>query len=389
MMRTFVIPLAIIIAFGFGAATLMATAPVLEPTAQKPTPTTVRVRQVDPQPVQLKVHSQGTVMPSTESQLIPEVSGRVTWMSPKLVAGGYFNEGDVLARVDQLDYQNTKDRAQATLIRARAEQEHARFEYQRLQSLAKRKLTSRSQLENGLRALRVAEAALADAKVNSEQAQENLKRTEIVAPFTGLVRSESVDIGQFISRGAPIATLYASDLVEVRLPIADRQLAFLSLPPTLRGELPEQRQPAVTLTTEYAGQNLTWQGKIVRTEAEIDVSSRMVQLVARIPNEAQSTPLAVGLFVEAEIEGLSAENIVVLPRSALRNDNQVLVIDAENRLRFRAIEPLRLYQDDVMIKGGLEAGERVCVSPIQTAVDGMVVNPIVDNEAGSSAVAGG
>ena len=226
--------------------------------------------------------------------------------------------------------------------------------------------------------MRVADAALADARVNFEQASQNLDRTDIKAPFTGLVRSENVDIGQFISRGAPFATLYASDQVEVRLPIADRQLAFLNLPPTLRGELPAELQPAVTLTTEYAGQTLTWNGKIVRTEAEIDVTSRMVHLVARVTNENDQAPLSVGLFVEAEIEGLSAEDIVVLPRSALRNDNQVLVVDGETKLRFRAIQPLRLYQDNVLVKQGLDVGERVCLSPIQTAIDGMTVNPVLD-----------
>jgi len=379
MIRTLIIPLGIVVVFIFGAATLMATAPVLEPQGKTPVPMTVRIREVNPESVRLQVHSQGTVMPSTESQLIPEVSGRVTWMSPNLVGGGYFNEGEVLARVDQLDYRNTKDRASATLERARAEQQHARFEYQRLQSLAERKLTSRSQLENALRALRVADAALQDSRVAYEQAQQNLDRTEIKAPFTGLVRSENVDIGQFISRGAPIATLYASDLVEVRLPIADRQLAFLNIPVTTRGELPAQAQPAVTLTTEYAGQKLRWEGRIVRTEAEIDISSRMVQLVARVTNNPEIPPLSVGLFVEAEIEGLSADNVIVLPRSALRNNEQVLVVDTDNKLRFRAIEPLRLYQDSVLVQAGLTAGERVCVSPLQTAIDGMTVNPILDD----------
>jgi len=381
MIRTFIIPFIIVVVFGFGAATLMATAPVLEPSSRIPTPTTVRVQEVTPELIQLKVHSQGTVMPSTESQLIPEVSGRITWMSPSLVAGGYFNAGDVLARVDTLDYQNTKDRAKATLGRAEAEQQHASYEHARLRSLAERKLTSRSQLENALRALRVADAALQDARVNYEQARQNLERTEIVAPFTGLVRTENVDIGQFISRGAAIATLYASDLVEVRLPIADRQLAFLNIPPTLRGELPTTIQPTVRLTTEYGGQQLVWNGKIVRTEAEIDVSSRMVHLVARVPNDPSQAPLSVGLFVEAEIAGLSADNIVVLPRSALRNNNQVLIVDNENKLRFRDIQALRLYQDNVLVEAGLETGERVCLSPLQTALDGMTVNPINDDAA--------
>ena len=378
MMRTFIIPLIIVVVFIFGAAGLMATAPVLEPTAKKPVPTTVRIVEVEPKAVRLMVNSQGSVMPSTESQLIPEVSGRVVWMSPNLVAGGYFTEGQLLVRVDDVDYRNSLARAQATLERAEAEEQHARYEYQRLESLAERNLTSRSQLENSLRAQRVAGANLRDARANYEQAQESLDRTQMSAPFTGLVRSEAVDIGQFISRGSAIATLYASGQVEVRLPIADRQLAFLDLPPTLRGELPEGLRPKVTLTTEYAGQQLVWQGEIVRTEAEIDVSSRMVQLVARVPNIDGQTPLTVGLFVNAKIEGLLAEDIVTLPRSALRNNGQVLVVDTDNKLQFRTIKQLRLYQDNVLVKSGLSRGERVCLSPLQTAIEGMTVSPIVE-----------
>jgi RND family efflux transporter MFP subunit len=378
MMRTFIIPLIIVVVFIFGAAGLMATAPVLEPTAKKPVPTTVRIVEVEPKAVRLMVNSQGSVMPSTESQLIPEVSGRVVWMSPNLVAGGYFTEGQVLVRVDDVDYRNSLERAQATLERAEAEEQHARYEYQRLESLAERNLTSRSQLENSLRAQSVAGDNLLDARANYEQAQESLDRTQISAPFTGLVRSEAVDIGQFISRGSAIATLYASGQVEVRLPIADRQLAFLDLPPTLRGELPEGLRPKVTLTTEYAGQQLVWQGEIVRTEAEIDVSSRMVQLVARVPNIDGQTPLTVGLFVNAKIEGLLAEDIVTLPRSALRNNGQVLVVDSDNKLQFRTIKQLRLYQDNVLVKSGLSRGERVCLSPLQTAIEGMTVSPVVE-----------
>lgn len=115
MMRTLIIPLAIVVVFLFGAATLMATAPVLEPSTIKPTPVSVNVTEATFQGVRLKVHSQGTAMPSTESQLIPEVSGRVTWMSDSLVSGGYFKEGEELAKIDDLDYRNSRDRAKAAL----------------------------------------------------------------------------------------------------------------------------------------------------------------------------------------------------------------------------------------------------------------------------------
>lgn len=379
MIRTIVIPSAIVIAFLFGAATLMATAPELEPSSIKPVPVTVRVQNVDMEAIQLKVHSQGSVVPSTVSQLIPEVSGRVTWTSPNLVAGGYFAAGQELARIDELDYKNARDRAKAALNRAKAEVEHARFEYGRLKSLAERKLTSRSALENGLRAYRVSQAAFEDAAVSFEQAEENLNRTVLRAPFDGLVKSENVDIGQFAARGQAIATLYASDIVEVRLPIADRQLAFLNLPSLRTGNLPETQQPSVTLTAEYGGRTLNWAGKIVRTEAEIDTASRMVQLVARVETQADQPGLSVGLFVNAEISGIAVEDVVVLPRSSLRNENQVLIVDGENKIRFRTVTPLRLYQDSVLIADGLVEGDRVCVSTLQTAIEGMNVNPISEN----------
>ena len=379
MIRTFVIPTAIVLLFLSVAATLMATAPVLEPANDTPTPLTVRVRTIETESIELKVHSQGTVAPSTVSQLIPEVSGRVIWTSPNLVAGGYFEAGQELARIDDLDYRNAQNRANAALKRATAEVEHAKYEYGRLRSLAERKLVSRSALENGLRAYRVTQAAFDDAQANSEQAQENVKRTVLRAPFTGLVRAENIDIGQFASRGQPIATLYANNVVEVRLPIADRQLAFLNLPPLRNGNFPEYMQPTVKLSADYGGQTREWFGKIVRAEAEIDTSSRMVQLVARVESAEDSQDLSVGLFVTAEIAGLAVENIVRLPRSAIRNDNQVLVVDTENRLRFRDIQPLRLYKDNVLINAGLIPGERVCVSTVQTAIEGMAVNPVADS----------
>jgi RND family efflux transporter MFP subunit len=340
------------------------------------------VLEMQPRSVQLTVHSQGTVAPNTETDLIPEVSGRVAWISPSLVNGGTFEQGDLLLRLEDQDHRSTLDRARAALTRAEAEQQHAQFEYQRLESLEAKQLASRSVLENGLRAYRVADASLQDAKAALAQAERDLERTRLHAPFTGLVRGAAVDIGQFVSRGNTVATLYASAEAEVRLPIADRQLAYLNLPVGIRGELPLELQPRVTLSAEFGGQSLTWEGRIVRTEAQIDTASRMVHVVARVDNATQISPLSVGLFVNAAIEGLIAEDVMVLPRSALREGNRVLVVDEEDRLRYRQIDPLRLYQDEVLIQGGLEPGERVCLSPLQTAVEGMPVKPILETVAG-------
>jgi RND family efflux transporter MFP subunit len=376
MIRKLIVPGLIVLASLLGAVTLLATSPTLKPSIPEPVATTVRFIEVTPEAVRLTVHSQGTVSPNTETELIPEVSGRVHWISPSLVNGGTFAADEELLRLEDQDYRSSVERAAAALQRAEAEHQHARFELTRMESLEARQLASRSVLENALRAFRVAEAALQEAQANLDQARRDLDRTVIRAPFSGLVRRESVDIGQFVSRGTSIATLYASADAEVRLPIADRQLAFLNLPLGMRGELPPELQPRVTLWAEFAGQRLAWQGRIVRTEAQIDTMSRMVHVIARVDNDDADTPLSVGLFVNAEIEGLLAEDVVVLPRAALREGNRVLIVDAEDRLRYRDIEPLRLHQDQVLVRAGLLPGERVCVSPLQTAVDGMPVKPV-------------
>ncbi len=376
MKQKFLYPLLVIVAALLGAATLMATTSVIEPTIPEPIPTSVNVINVKTQSLRLTVNSQGTIAPRTETELVPEVSGRITWMSPALVTGGHFKEGERLLLIDNRDYQSTLDRANATIKRSEAELEHARFEYQRLQQLEQRQLASRSQSENALRAQRVAEAAHDDAEAIQRQAARDLTRTELKAPFDGRVRTERVDVGQFIARGTSIASLYASDYFEIRLPVADRQLAYLNIPAGYQASADDATTTEVNLSAEFGGQNLTWFGHVVRTEAEIDMKSRMVNVIARVRGDEQTDPLSVGLFVKAVIAGREVENVVVLPRSALRNGNQVLIVDADNRLFHRTIEPLRLFEDQVIIRHGLNDGDRVCISQLQTVIDGMKVNPL-------------
>jgi RND family efflux transporter MFP subunit len=277
-------------------------------------------------------------------------------------------------------------RAEANVSRAEAEQEYTEFELRRLEELDADQLVSRSAAEAGMRAARVAEASLKDARVALEQALRDLERTEIRAPFKGFVRNEQIDVGQFVSRGAPIANIYAVDYVEVRLPIADQQLAYLDLPLSRRGELDEATSPSVTLSANFAGVDYQWAGRLVRTEAEIDSRSRMIQVVARVSAEdvtaidPDALPPPVGLFVNAEIEGRSADHVVVVPRAAIRNASEVLIVDDENRLRFREVNLLRVYGDEAFIDSGLSEGELVSISPLQAVVDGMRVEPLLEHD---------
>ena len=191
-----------------------------------------------------------------------------------------------------------------------------------------------------------------------------------------------------MSRGAAIATLYATDFAEIRLPLADRQLAYLDLP-GIRQPTNADEGPSVRLFASFAGAEHTWQGRIVRTEGEIDPQSRMVHVVARVEDpygtaeepETAPAPLAVGLFVRAEIDGRVAQSVIVVPRSAMRDADRLLVVDRAGRLHLRDVEVLRIDRDEVMIRTDLDDGDRVVVSPIAVVVDGMKVRPIHDSEA--------
>lgn len=386
--RKILMPVLVLLIASVGAIVLIATAPEVESVAATRHLPMVRTIDVRPGDIRMVVRSQGTVAPRTESELVPEVSGRVEWVSPALVSGGFFQLGEPLVRLDPRDYEAALGRARADVERAAGEAEHARAELRRQQGLARSNANSASQLSNAMRGERVANAALEAAKASLDQAERDLERTRIAAPFDGRVRTERVDVGQFVSRGVSIATLYATDYAEIRLPIADRQLAFLELP-GIADPSDSEQGPPVVLRARFAGADRVWTGRVVRTEGEIDAQSRMVHVVARIedpydtsepdagePGATQKTPLAVGMFVRAEIEGLMASGVLVVPRAAMREGDRLLVVDGDDRIHHRPVEVLRIDRDEVLLRAELAADERIVVSRMQVVVDGMKVQPV-------------
>ena len=343
------------------------------------TPPGVRVTEIALRDVPLSVTSQGTVRPRTESQLVSEIAGRVTGVAPSFAEGGFFEMGDVLVTIDPFDYQQAVVSARSQLAQARlrfaqeeAEADVAVREWDALGRGDPRALTLRKpQLED-------ARASVAGAEAGLERAQRDLERAEIAAPYPGRVWKKSVDIGQFIRVGDAVATIYAVDVAEVRLPLPDEQLAYLDLPLSYRGGA-DQPAPRVTLRATFAGGTHEWQGRIVRTEGEIDPVSRMVHAVAEVLDPyapGSRPPLAVGMYVEAEIAGRTARNVAVVPRAALRGKDRVLVVDADDRLSFREIDILRATTDAIYVRGGLADGDLVVVSPLDSPTEGMRVQVV-------------
>jgi RND family efflux transporter MFP subunit len=379
MIKKILLPMVIVVT-GVGLAVLIvSTGPKLE---QQPPPSNaplVRTWKADNQTVQMTSITHGTVLPRTESDLIPEVAGRVITMSPAMVSGGFFRKGDILLKIDPLDYEVALEQARAALASSRSELSNAQRAHERQLDLAKKQLTSQSQQDDTQNRLRFAQASLREAIARLARAERDISRTIITAPFDGRVRSERVDIGQFVSRGSQIANLYSTDYAEVRLPIHDEELAYLDLP--LAGQV-NRYKPLVVLRARFAGKDHTWEGTVVRTEGEIDPQTRMINVIAQVeePYKQQDgrPPLAVGLFVEAEIIGKQVTSVFVLPRSAIQANNQVYVIDSESRLEFRDVEIIRTIDGDVFVIAGFKVGETICLSTVNNAIEGMLVRPVVD-----------
>ncbi|MEM7413087.1 MAG: efflux RND transporter periplasmic adaptor subunit [Myxococcota bacterium] len=384
--RKHILPLLLL---GVGAvlvALLVGVQPSPSRTEPAPISPLVRVVEAIPETISLRVHAQGTVVPRTESDLVPEVAGRVEWVSPDLVSGGTFESGEPLVRIERADHQAELESARAAVARTRSEASRAAKELRRQRTLAGRSVTSQARIDDAENASRVADALALEAKAKLARAQRDLERTELRAPYTGRVREESVDPGQFVNRGTAIARLYAVDYAEVRLPLPDRELAYLdeSVLHVVRGA--DGLRPRATLRAEFAGGSHEWRGEIVRSEGEIDARSRMVHIVARVedpyglaadPTLEAPPPLAVGLFVDAEIEGRSIENAFVLPREVLHvhrgQEGQVWVVDAEDRIRVQDVEVLRTERTDVVITAGLGRGDRVLRTRLRAPIDGMSV----------------
>ena len=393
-MKRLALPFAIVLG-GFAlAAVLLATGPTLDSQPMAVLTPLVRVQAVTLQDIALSSLTHGTVAPRTESELVAEVAGRVVSVNPNLVSGGFFNAGEELLQIEPLDYELALEQARASVAQAESDLANARRAATRQDSLGERKLTSAAQQDDAVNRLRIAEATLRSAKAQLSRAERDLARTRILAPYEGRVRSERVDIGQFVNRGSTIATIYATDYAEVKLPINDEELAFLDLPlGPVTDSTPATPGTGVTITARFAGVAHQWQGQVVRTEGELDPKTRLINVVAKVDAPyaplGDRPPLAVGLFVDAEIHGRLVEDLVVLPRSALRENNQVLVADSDNRLLFRPVTVLRIVGEQAYISAGLAEGERVVISPINNALEGMTVRTDTDTSASAASDEGG
>jgi RND family efflux transporter MFP subunit len=377
-----------LIALGtLGMRELTASKPEIEKLRPSSPAPLVRTIEVTVGPQSVTVQGEGTVRPLQEIQLVPEVDGKVVYMSPALVDGGQFEKDDILLRIDPTDYHLAVTLAQAKVKDAESKLELA--EEEAAAAAEEWRMLYEAEFEADLQPpplvvkepqLAAARARLEADKADLQKAVLNLERTELAAPFDGRVGAENVDLGQYVSPGQPLATLFSTEAAEIVVPLEDENLRWFHVPGFTNGKGPGS--PA-KVKARIGGQDSCWTGRVVRAEGKLDERTRMINVIVRV-NEPYGArpPLAMGLFVAVHIEGRQLPEAAVIPRPALQEDNIVWIADGEKRLRFRKVDVARVQGGHVLVEDGLKDGERVVMTPLKVVTDGMAIR-LAGQEEGS------
>ena len=339
----------------------------------------VIVEILTPEDFQIKISSNGTTTPLTQTVLTAEVGGEVIYRSKKFSEGSSVIEGEILAKIDDTDLQLQYKNALLQLANAEvqyslqlAEAEVAKQAWEKMGDGIASDLTLKKPQ------LKQAEALLAVAKAQVSSAEKKLDKTEIVAPYAGRIQNVNIDLGTTIIPGQPVGAIYTSSEIEVTLAVKDNDLQFLSIPMDGR-KLDPSEQALVEIKSFYKGKNQTWIGRLERVDGVIDPITRMINLIAVFKNdfiEIDKPNLPIGLFVEAQIDGIKLKDIFSIPVNAISQNNEVYIVNNDNELVSIKLPILKKYSDFVIVKDGLKAGERIVTSKLSTASNGIKVNPV-------------
>lgn len=371
--RAFIPPLIIVLAIALAVLASMSAKPP-EKRQQQKAAAMVEVKEVQPTDMTFLVDSQGTAVPKFSTTLLSEVSGQIVEVSDKYNAGGFFDKGEMLLQIDPSDYEVAVQQARAQLLQAQAtlEEEKARA---RVAEEEWSQFTEGEAPALGLRKPQLASAyaALESAEANLAMAERNLERTTIRAPYDGVLRSKQANLGQFVGAGAQIATLFGTEVAEVRLPLSDLDVTYLNLP----GET--GKQPKVLLESQVSGVDTQWLGKLVRTEGVLDEASRVIYGVVQVEDpynldsQRHPEPLRFGRFVQAQIEGQQVTGVMEVPTYAINPDGTVWTVGSERKLTKKPIDVIRTQANTSIVSSGLEAGDLVVLTQLKNALTGMSV----------------
>ena len=368
----------IIITFGFFMAFIItSTDPKPNKGIEIPKPIAVFFENPLKRDITLKVSTNGEVRSVTEINVIPQVSGRIVRVADEFIDGGNIKKGQPLIWIDDRDYKLASISAESRVAQAKkllereiAEGELAKKDWEELGEGEASPLTLRiPQLEEAQALLNAAEADLKKSKLN-------LERTVISLPFDGLIKKKNAGIGQYVNAGSILGSAFSTEKVLIPLPLTDTELSYLGLP--LGYESKEYLDgPRVIFRSFISRKNIEWTGRITRTSGSIDSLTRLVYAYAEVINPYDQTPpLAIGTYVDAEIEGNFISGGFVISNAAIKNGNEIYLIDDNNKLKIKKIEVVGTENEDVIIFGDINENDMIVVSTLNTGYEGMELTPM-------------
>jgi RND family efflux transporter MFP subunit len=360
---------------------LQVTKPQPTPNIEAPRPVSVEVVPAIRAASRPTVVVYGEVRPAVRTQLVAQVGGKIMSIAPDFIEGGQFVPGEVLLTIEDTDYRAAVDERRARIAAAKVDLEQALADA----DVARKQLAGQknpSPLALKKPQVARAESALKAAETALSLAQTNLERTQISLPFNGRVESQAADLGQYVNPGKVLGSVFGTDVAEVRVALTTNQLAALGIPVGYIGG--ETGGLVTTLSAVMGGRVHRWEGRLTVLDAGIEATTRSVYGTVRIEDpygdiHADSDmPLAVGLYVDAEIQGRTIVDAVQIAAEGLRAGDEVFVIDGEGLLDVRQVDVIHRNRDIVMLASGVEAGERVIVSAIRNPVRGMRLQAVDD-----------
>ncbi len=343
----------------------------------------------------------GTVRARAEVDIAAAVSGRVVWVRPAFQSGGRIREGQAIFRIDDADYRNRVAQARSDIavqhvevLRVEEEARIAREQYEQFRRRRDDDAPAAGPLTLWQPQIDAARAVLDRYRSVLADAELALSRTEVRAPFDGVVRVESLDLGQFVAAGQGVGKFYAADAVEVVVPLSDGRAALVPGLWDLRAG-DDSRRVAARIVADHGARRYAWAGYVDRVETALDEQTRTLDVIVRVPAPftsgsavetdgddggdrsrdlaaAAPPPLLLGMFVNVEIAGTAPDEYFEIREPALRPGNEVWVV-RRGRVSIVPVRVLQRADEDVYVTGDLAAGDAAVVGGLQVATPGMVV----------------
>lgn len=357
---------------------------------QRPVPV-VKTMAVEARSEAILFEASGTVIPARKVTLQSEVEGRVIKQNPELVPGGIVARDELIIQIDPLEYQlQVRDqRAEVATAQYEIEVEQGKQIIARQEWRILKKELQGNQVSEKLALrkphLQHAEARMEAAKSHLAAAELAEQRTTIRAPLTGLVLEESVEIGQFVGKQSPIATLVATDTFWIQVSIPLSLLDRIHFP----GKSKEKASRAqIILEKGYGVRPTIREGSIFKLLGDLDPKGRMARILVTLQDPlnlltqktgagkqaSQSEKILLGSYVKVRINAGMMEGVYVIPRQALREGDRIWSVNKEGIVQFREVKVLWRRTEEVLVDTDLSPDERIILSRLQSPVAGMLVH---------------